>query len=66
MITTLRALRRAFWQAHPTLPRRRIRDYTGRGLMHATDTRCAWVDFIDAMARDGQIGNTLASRATLD
>jgi hypothetical protein len=64
--TTVRELRRAFWAAHPTLPRRRITSYTGTGRMYPTDTRVAWVDFIDHMARDGQISSDLAQRATLD
>lgn len=65
-ITTQRALRAAFWLAHPAMRRRRVRDYTGTGLMHCTDTRVAWVDWIDAMQRDRQISSELADRATLD
>jgi hypothetical protein len=65
MITSLRALRAQFWQGNPGLPRRRIRDYTGTGLMYPTDTRVAFVEWIDAMHRDGQISTKLARRATL-
>jgi hypothetical protein len=64
-ITNQRALRAAFWDAHPTLPRRKIRNYTGTGKMYPTDTRVAWVDFIDYMARDGSISTELANRACL-
>ena len=64
-ITTQRALRQTFWQLRPDLSRRRIRNYRGDGLMHTTDTRCAWCGFVDAMARDNQISMDLAQRATL-
>lgn len=64
--TNQRALRAAFWAAHPNLPRRRIRDYSGRGLMYPTDTRVTWVDWLDAMQRMGWISADLADRATLE
>ena len=63
--TTQRELRRAFWQAHPRLSRRRIR--SGNGTMHVTDTRCAWCDWLDWLSKDsGGISQELAQRATLD
>jgi hypothetical protein len=65
MITTQKALRALFWQTFPDLPRRRIRDYSGTGLMHCIDTRCAWVDWIDFLERAGDISPALAARATL-
>ena len=65
MITNQKDLRRAFWQAHPQYsPRKMSRAY--RGYYHTTDTRVAWVDWIDSLSRDGQISEALASRATLD
>jgi len=65
--TTQRELRRAFWQEHPTLQRRRIPDYSGNGMMHVTDTRVAWCDWLDALSKDrGGISQELAQRATLD
>jgi hypothetical protein len=64
-ITTQQALRAAFWEsADPMngdgITRRKLRngDYT-------TDTRCAFVDFVDMLARDGQISEALAQRVTL-
>jgi hypothetical protein len=33
--------------------------------MYRTDTRCAFVDFLDALHRDGQISDALADRAKL-
>lgn len=65
MITTQKELRRAFWAQHPHLPRRKIRNYSGNGTMYPTDTRCAWVDWIDYMQKDRQISDALADRATL-
>lgn len=67
--TTKRELRAAFFAEHegvPGISRRRIRHYNGRDLMHNTDTRCAWCDWIDALARNGEISDALAQRAALD
>jgi hypothetical protein len=69
MITNQRDLRRAFWEQHAHLPnitRKKIRNYSGNGTMHNTDTRCAFVDWVDAMSKSGQISQALAERATLD
>jgi hypothetical protein len=65
-ITNQRELRRVFWQEHPNLQRKKIRNYSGNGTMHVTDTRCAWCDWVDAMSKDGAISEDLAQRATLD
>ena len=66
MMTNQKQIRAAFWEAHPTAPRRRIKDYTGTGLMYPIDTRCAFVDFVDYLERSGQISPALADRATLE
>ncbi len=66
MMTTQKQIRAAFWEAYPTLPRRRIRDHAGTGLMYPVDTRCAFVDFIDYLEKSGQISPALADRATLE
>ena len=55
-ITNQRDLRRAFWET--------IKPYCER--LSPTDVRCAFVDYIDHMARDNQISQELAQRATLD
>jgi hypothetical protein len=60
MITTQKELRCLFRQEHPSLDFRKVNGN------FKTDTRCAWVDWIDCMARNGQISQTLAQRATLD
>lgn len=65
MITTQRELRRIFWQTFPHLPKRKIADYSGNGTMYRTDTRCAWVDWIDSLQKNGDITEELAERATL-
>jgi len=65
MITSIRELRRMFWAENPNLPKRKIIDYSGKGKMHQTDTRCAWADWIDFMQKDGQISEDMANRATL-
>ncbi len=65
MLTTQKQIRALFWESHPTLSRRKIRDYAGTGRMYVTDTRCAFVDFVDYLQTSGQISEALANRATL-
>jgi len=65
MITNLKDLRKLFWLEHPGLSRRKIKDYSGNGKMYCTDTRCAFVDWLDAMEKSGQLKEGLAERATL-
>lgn len=65
MLTTQKEIRAAFWAAHPTLSRVKIRDYAGTGRMHVTDTRCAFCDFVDYLQRTGQITEAMADRVTL-
>lgn len=64
-ITTQKELRAAFWEAHPKADRRIIGHFGSSGRMHVCDTRTAWVDYVDHMARSGQISEALADRATL-
>ena len=70
MYTTQKQIRAAFFEAFPHLPRRRYRyswrknDKTAE-LVFPIDTRCAFVDFVDALHRAGQISDALAARATL-
>lgn len=63
--TTQAQIRAAFWAAFPELPRRKIPNYAGTGRMYPTDTRCAFVDFVDALSRAGDISPELADRVTL-
>lgn len=64
-ITTQRDLRKAFWQDHPQLSRKRIKNSSGNGTMHVTDTRCAFVDYVYCLSKSGTISQELAERATL-
>jgi hypothetical protein len=68
--TTQKQIRAAFWETHPDVIRRRYRyswsqsDKTAE-LVYPMATRCAFVDFLDFLERDGQITEALANRATL-
>lgn len=64
-ITSQAQLRREFWQTFPDLGRERIPDYSGTGLMWPTDTRCAFVDWLDMLSKNGDVSQALAQRATL-
>ena len=63
--TSQRAVRAAFWEAHPTASKTKIPDHSGQGSMYTTDTRTLFVDFVDALARAGDISPELADRVTL-
>jgi hypothetical protein len=54
-------LRRAFWEQHPNASRKRYRNGD-----HHVDTRMTWCDWIDMLARDGAISESLAQRASLE
>lgn len=64
-MTNQKQIRAAFWAAYPHFPRRRYRNRSGQ-LVYPIDPRCAFVDYIDQLARDGVISNELAARATLE
>ena len=67
MITTQKALRAAFWDAYPSFDHQaRMAGIRSKSQNHHCATvRSEWVEFVDAMARDGQISDALAQRATL-
>ena len=62
--TTQQQLRAAFWHEYPTLNRKRCIRF-GNEREHNTETRVAFGEFLDRIARDGQISEALAQRATL-
>jgi hypothetical protein len=65
-ITSQRELRKRFWESYPEISRKLRRDPNeSRHNRYCTDTRVAFVDYIDAMRRDGFISEALAQRATL-
>ena len=63
LYTSQDQLRRAFWLARPDL-RPQYRS-AKRQNAYPCDTRMAWCDYVEAMARDGAISDDLAARATL-
>ena len=63
LYTSQAVLRRQFWLDHPSL-RPQYRS-NRRQNEYPTDTRMAWCDYVEAMARDGAISADLAARATL-
>ncbi len=66
-MTTQKEVRRAFWEAYPDFDfQAREAGIRSRGQNYQCATvRCAFVDFVDALFRDGQISEKLASRVTL-
>lgn len=72
MYTTQKQVREAFWQAWRdgqfkgmNVTPRRITNYSGNGKMHNTDTRCAFVDFLDGLSKSNMLKDGLVERATL-
>ena len=69
-MTNQKQIRAAFWEAYPTANRKKYpaRDWTREDKSrrdYCTDTRCAFVDFVDHLNRSQIISDQLASRATL-
>ncbi len=62
-ITNQKDLRKAFWAQAGVLADFYKSSY--RQNDYSATVRCEWCDFIDAMARDGTISESLAERATL-
>jgi hypothetical protein len=71
-LTTQKQVRAAFWQAWRSgqfkglnVTPKRIRNYSGNGTMHNTDTRIAFCDFVDSLDKNGELAEGLADRVTL-
>lgn len=62
-MTTQKQIRAAFWESHPEASKKRL-EY-GQHSTFTCNTRCAFVDYIDNLARDGVITNALAAKVTL-
>ncbi len=60
MMTNQAQVRQAFWNAHHFVRRA---GWTQND--YPTDVRVAFVDYVDYLARDGQISEALAQRVTL-
>lgn len=63
MYTTQKQIRDAFWGSHPGASRKTL--VYGDHVTFTCDTRCAFVEYIDMLARDGVITKKLASDVTL-
>ncbi len=65
--TTQAQVRAAFWRGYT--PKLKAAAGIKRGMKtqndYPADVRMEWVDFVDMLARDGQISEALAARVTL-
>lgn len=66
-ITTQKQLRRQFWADHPHFAEQaRNAGIISKGQnAQCATVRCTFVDYVDALCRDGIISASLANRATL-
>lgn len=62
---TASQVREQFWADNPHLSRKKIRCHNGRGWMYVTDTRVAFVDYVDSLHRDGVISDKVANSVNL-
>lgn len=62
-ITTQREVRAAFWENWGDV--RGVSRKRMKGGDYSTDTRCAFCDYVEALCRNGDISEALASRVTL-
>ena len=66
MYKSTRELNKAFRQEFKgILNFKKIKSFSGNETMHVADTRCAFVDWLDQLHRDGLISDRLAQSATL-
>lgn len=66
LFTTQNQIRKSFWELHPELDRKRInKTRLNPNGEYVTDTRVAFCDYIEHLARSGAISDALANRATL-
>jgi hypothetical protein len=65
--TTQKQVRAAFWEAHPDFDfQTREAGIRSKGQNeHCATVRCTFVDFVDALERNGDISEALANRVTL-
>jgi len=67
MLTTQQQVRRQFWLDYPAMEAHaKARGSISKGQnAQATDTRCAFVGYVDHLQRSGVITEALAERVTL-
>jgi len=66
-MTNQKQIRASFWEAYPEYEATARKNGTlskGQNSQNC-DIRCAFVDYVDSLARDGQISEKLADRVTL-
>lgn len=66
-ITTQAQVRAAFWNDHPSFDHqaRAAGIRSKRQNEHCATVRCAFVDYVDSLARSGEISEALAGRVAL-
>jgi hypothetical protein len=60
---TITAIRNAFWDVHTEFKSEFRKTY--RQDQYRTDIRCAFVDYVDHLQKNGDISEKLANRVTL-
>lgn len=60
---TITEVRQSFWDAFPQFKDEYKKTY--RQNQYCTDIRCAFVDYVDYLHKDGIINDSLAYRVTL-
>jgi hypothetical protein len=66
-MTTQKQIRAAFWAAHPNFEfqAREAGIFSKSQNHHCATVRCAFVDYVDSLAKSGQISEKLADKVTL-
>ena len=66
-MTNQKQIRAAFWNAHPDFEfqAREAGIFSKPQNYHCATVRCAFVEFVDSLARNGEISEELAFRVTL-
>ena len=67
MLTTQKQIRAKFWADHPSFDHqaRAAGIRSKRQNEHCATVRCTFVDYVDTLARSGEISESLANRVTL-
>jgi hypothetical protein len=66
-MTTQKQIRQSFWAAHPDFEfqAREAGIFSKSQNHHCATVRCAFVDYVDSLAKSGQISEKLADKVTL-
>ena len=62
-MTTQKQVRESFWNAFPEFKSEYKKTYTQN--QYRTDIRCSFVDYVDSLAKNGEISEKLAQKVTL-